>query len=320
MLVVITGGTGFIGRELVVRHVKLGDTVRVLSRSARDGTDFPDAVQLCLGDVNGDREALAEFCAGADILYHCAGETRDESRMQAANVDGTRNLARAAAGSVKRWVQLSSVGVYGRRRDGVITESAELNPVDPYERSKEESEGMAREAATAGGFELSTLRPSIVFGPGMPNRSFRQMVSMVNRGLFFFVGKPGATVNFTNVYCVVEALIACGRTPETQGKTYNLSGSCTVEDFVGRIAENLGRSAPRLRLPEAPARAAARAAKMAWPGCPLTESRIDALTNRAVYSSEAIVRDLSFSAAMEKHNSVDLLVEDWRRTRAGPGN
>ena len=67
----------------------------------------------------------AEFLAGATVLFHCAGEVRREQAMHALHVDGSRKLAEAAAGRVRRWVQLSSVGAYGRRQqEGVVANDA----------------------------------------------------------------------------------------------------------------------------------------------------------------------------------------------------
>jgi nucleoside-diphosphate-sugar epimerase len=235
------------------------------------------------------------FADGVDVLYHCAGEVKDQRRLRALNVDGTRMLAGASAGRIGRWVQLSSVGVYGRRRTGMVSEETPLAPGDAYEITKAESDQILMAAHANGQIaSLTVLRPSIVFGTGMSNQSIRQMIRMIERGLFFFIGRRGASANYVHVSNVVDALMRCGRSEAADGRVYNLSDWCTMEDFVGTIADALGRSRPRVRFPDLPVRVAARTLSR-FHALPLTESRIDALVNRSRYSTERIERELSYA-------------------------
>jgi nucleoside-diphosphate-sugar epimerase len=138
------------------------------------------------------------------------------------------------------------------------------------------------------------LRPSIVFGPGMANRSIAQMIQMIERGFFFFIGRPGASANYVHVSNVVDALVLCARSAEADGRVYNLSDWCTIEDFVGAIAGALGRPPPRLRLPERPVRGAVRVCAR-FGALPLTESRVDALVSRTCYPIDRIQRELKYA-------------------------
>jgi nucleoside-diphosphate-sugar epimerase len=306
MIVAITGASGFIGKRLTVRHLALGDTVRALTRKSPAGV--PSGCDWHHGDLLGDMTALCAFVQGADVLYHCAGEVRHPSRMQAVNVQGTRNLTQAAAGKVKRWVQLSSIGVYGAFHEGVVTEETPLTPRGPYETSKAEAERVVLEASAAGSFGYSILRPSIVYGPNMPNQSLFQMIAMVNRGLFFFIGARGASANYVHVDNVVEALVQCGTRDEALGQVFDLSDWCSMEDFVGHIARNLGQRCPTLRLPEAPVRLLARLGGL-LPGCPLTASRVNALTNRARYPADRIGQILGYRPPVSLEEGLRQIVE-----------
>src|SRR4029453_5032832 len=111
---------GFVGSALMRRHVDAGDVVRCLSR--RSQTIWQSGGQVIEGDLERPDNALARFADGLDVLYHCAAEVRDVRRMQAVNVEGVHALLRAAAGRIGRWVQLSSVGVYGSSKGGLISE------------------------------------------------------------------------------------------------------------------------------------------------------------------------------------------------------
>jgi nucleoside-diphosphate-sugar epimerase len=137
------------------------------------------------------------------------------------------------------------------------------------------------------------LRSSIVFGPDMPNPSLRQLAAMVRRGLFFFIGAPGATANYVHVDNVVAALMLCGTAPRAAGQIYNLSDCRSFEDFIAAIAATCGVPIPTRRLPEPLVRALA--ATFGWlPRNPLTQARIDAMTGRASYPVDKIAAQLGY--------------------------
>jgi len=313
MIVAITGGTGFIGKKLVLRHLAQGDQVRVLSRQIPGEAGLPDSVVWCRGDLDAS-ESLASFLEGADVLYHCAGEIRDTTRMEAVHVNGTRKLIGVATGRIGRWVQLSSVGAYGQRREGVITEDTTLMPCGIYEETKVKSDVLV-EAASSGAFQHVILRPSNVYGADMTNQSLFGLISMIQRGLFFYIGQPGASANYVHVNNVVEGLLRCATMPAAQGNTYNISDHCTMEEFVSIIAGALGKDAPRMRLPEVPVRLLARLGGI-LPGFPLTDARVDALTNRAIYSNSKIERELDYRHVISMRDGLLELVDSWKRKAA----
>jgi nucleoside-diphosphate-sugar epimerase len=313
MDVAITGGTGFIGRALVLRHLAAGDTVRALTRRPNNQTGFPDAVTVYSGDLasGGDSALLSHFVEGADVVYHCAGEIARESRMRSLHVDGTKKLIQAASNEIGHWVQLSSVGVYGSHRRGVVTEETPLRPVGVYETTKAESDQVVQQAAEHGAFSFTVLRPSIVFGPGMRSRSLRQMTDMIDRGLFFFIGPKGASANYIFLDNVIEALVRCGRLAAAKGRVYNLSDHRVIEEFVALIADALGKARPSLRVAEGLARFAARTLGK-LPGFPLTETRVDALTTRVVYPATRMEQELGYAHTVTMEDALSILVGGWK--------
>lgn len=292
MRIGITGASGFIGSALMRRHLTAGDDVRCLTRHA--GAKWHPGITVIEGDLCSSDNQLGRFADGLDVLYHCAGELKDESRMGPVNVGGTRTLLDAAAGRVSRWVQLSSAGVYGRHRMGVITEETPINPDGPYERTKADADALVIESRLNQRIgSCVVLRPSIVFGPGMPNQSIAQMARMIERRLFFFIGDRGASANYVHVLNVIDALVLCATRAEADGRVYNLSDWCTIEEFVAAIADGLGCPHPQLRLPESMVRWGVWAAGR-FPNAPLTPSRVDALVNRSRYATARIQQELGF--------------------------
>lgn len=311
MIVAITGGTGFIGKKLVERLVERGDTVRLLTRSPAD-SGLPSLVQVHQCDLlSAGEDELSALLDGVEVLYHCAGQLTDASAMRALHVAATRKLVAAAANRIERWVQLSSVGVYGPVHEGSVTEEAAMDPVGEYEVTKAESDRIVIAGANRGGYSYSILRPSNVFGAGMTNRSLFAMIAMIGRGWFFYIGKPGASANYIHVDNVAEGLIRCATMDAARNRIFNLSDHRTLELFAGMIAAALGCTAPWLRIPAPVARLAAMA--LGWiPRFPLTLSRVDALVNRAQYPITRIRQELGYEHVTSMEDGVKELVEVYK--------
>jgi nucleoside-diphosphate-sugar epimerase len=307
MLVAITGGSGFIGRHLVDAHLKRGDAVRLLSRTPGPDSDI-EWVQGDLMDPNMDLRALID---GVDVLYHCAAELSDEAIMPALHIDGTRRLVDVARGNIGRWVQLSSVGAYGRQRDGVIDEGSTEDPVTTYEITKTRADSMVAESASKGDFESVILRPSIVYGLDMPNSSLFKVMSSIKRKLFFYIGSGEAVINYISVAEVVNDLIACATHPKANGKTYIASHSCGLEQAVESLARGLGVAPPKRRLPERMVRFIAGLLGR-LPGFPLSIGRIDALTSRVVYNGSRIHNELDLDRSISVEDGFYDLALSWR--------
>jgi nucleoside-diphosphate-sugar epimerase len=311
MIVAVTGGTGFIGRRLVNKHLEEGDTVHLLTRREPGCAALPDRVILYREDLTKDAKNLLPFIKGIDLLYHCAAEINNPSLMHNVHIRGTGNLIEAARGKIGRWVQLSSVGVYGPHSRGIVTEETPLNPVGIYEKTKSESDQLVIDAARKGAFTYSILRPSNVFGTTMINPSLFQMITMIDKGLFFFVGKPGASANYIHVDNVVEGLVQCSKMDAAKGRIYNLSDYRTIDEFVAIIADELRKPVPKLRLPEMPVRWVAKLCGR-LPHFPLTESRVNALTNRSSYSTERIQNELEYIHQVSMEDGLRQMVKAWK--------
>ena len=309
--ILLTGATGFIGRRLVRRLIERGDIVRILTRDRSRAPDVPASVTVLIGDLARPGSVLERLVEGADVLFHLAGETKDVAAMRNVHIEGTHALSAAAAGSVKHWVQLSSVGVYGPIREGVVDETHVLAPRGVYETSKAESDRVILGKASRKCFTATVLRPSIVFGPGMPNRSLYQLISAVHHGLFCFIGPPGASANYIHVDNVVEALILCSANVPARGRVYNISDFRSLEEFIGVIASALGKSTPHRRMPRLIASAMAMTLGN-LPRFPLTKSRVGALTSRVRYATAQIEQDLGYVPTVSIEEGLRLLVADWK--------
>lgn len=159
----VTGASGLIGGRIVPRLLDLGYAVRVLSR--RTAFQIPGAESY--GGGLEDAAVLENFLQDAQLLFHCAAELRDQSRMWEVNVAGTERLLRLAAqAGIEYLCHLSSAGVVGKTRETWVDEDTPCRPQTPYEQSKWEAEKLA--ARMGGGSRTVMLRPTNVVGPGQP--------------------------------------------------------------------------------------------------------------------------------------------------------
>jgi nucleoside-diphosphate-sugar epimerase len=228
-----------------------------------------------------------------DTLYHLAAELSNSAQMEAVNVQGTANLLTAAKrAGVRRWIQLSSVGVYGPPTSLIVKEGTTPKPANEYERTKLVSDRLVDEACRRSNMEHVILRPSNVIGADMKNGSFFALVKAVSRGRYFFIGPRGAIATYVHVEDVVRALVACQEA--VKESIYNLSSDCTWEALIERIALLVGVRSPRIRIPAAPLRLVIGALE-GHMRVPITSGRLASLTGRSRYSSDRIVKELGFA-------------------------
>lgn len=313
----VTGANGFIGQGLVAALYRQGFSIRVLTR--RSGCVFPDGVQVVRGDLTAPDCPVDQFLTGCEVIFHCAGEIRDVATMQLLHIDGTQRLLQATlkeaaqSGQTIHWVQLSSVGAYGPpqgsiRTNHIVTEDTRPCPVGEYEATKAKADELVMQASEGGLMTYSIVRPSNVLGAMMSNQSLRGLIAMVRRGLFFYIGEPGAVATYVHVDDVAAALMRCSSEPKARGQIYNLSNDCFLEDLIDYIASALGVRSPRMRIPESLIRTAIGLFE-GRVGIPLTQSRIDALVNKTRYPADKIILELGFRFSKSMPAAIEDLIK-----------
>ena len=262
----VTGGTGFVGANLVRELLSDGREVRVL---ARPGGDRRALAGLSVEIVDGDLlqpPSLRSALRGVSTLFHVAADYRlwaaDPSALFRANVDGTRSLLQASAeAGVARIVYTSTVGALGIPKDGTLgTEETSVtvhDMVGPYKRSKFMAEQVALEFAR-GGLPVVIVNPSAPVGPWdvKPTPTGQMIVDALHGRLFATVDTG---LNLVHVRDVARGHIlaeAKGRV----GEKYilgHMDGNLTLAAIGRLISELSGCRAPRVRIPYAVAWCAA---------------------------------------------------------------
>ena len=258
--VLVTGGSGFVGRALVERLVGEGRDVRGLARSDTAATAIEAiGARPARGDVL-DEESLFVAARGCATIFHLAGVNamclRDPRPMLRTNVDGSANVVRAAArAGVGRVVHTSSAAAIGEARGAVGREDSAHRGsfLSAYERSKHLAERTVFRLASELGVDVVAVNPSSVQGPGRTEGTARLLLAAANDRLPALVDTPISLVDIDD--CVTGHLLAEDR--GASGERYLLSGATlTTREAIELLRRVWGRPERRVRwLPPALARA-----------------------------------------------------------------
>jgi nucleoside-diphosphate-sugar epimerase len=243
--VLVTGATGFLGGALTQRLTAEGAKVRALVRRPNRDAYIRDLPQLEIvtGDLT-DAASLKTATENCDVVFHVAASIGGSlAHQRQANVEGTRNLALAAAqNGVGRFVHVSSIAVYGYAYSGDITEDLPPKPKsDPYNITKAEAETALHEVATAQGLPFTILRPGMIYGPrsGMWTR---QMFQLARRAPAVWFGDGGGSAYPIHVEDVVSQMLIQATHPAALGQTFNATPdpSPTWREFLGAYSQLAG--------------------------------------------------------------------------------
>lgn len=255
---------------------------------------------------------------GVDIVVHVAGEKSDGATMEAVNHHGTRRLIKACAQAhVRRFVHVSSVGVYGvAPHAGRIDESQPHWPRNVYEMSKEAGESAVRELCPRLGIEHLVVQPSNVLGhqPGRAYPLLGLMASIKARRFVYF-GEKETRVNYVCVEDTAAAIVAAAQ-HGSDGRTYIVNTPTRLTNLVGWISAELGIDAPVRRLPlwigAAVARAGSALQRTTGRPMPFNAERFLELTNTTEYDGRTIEHELGLTYPLGIEAAVRALVRAYR--------
>jgi nucleoside-diphosphate-sugar epimerase len=249
MIVLVTGGGGFLGSAIARRLVARGDVVRSFSRTHHTELEALGVTQL-QGHL-ADFEAVSAAVAGCELVFHVAAKAGIWGRRRdfyATNVTGTESvLAACLRQGVRRMVYTSSPSVVF---DGGDMEGAEERAPYPrhFEADYPRTKALAERAVlSANGTELTTvaLRPHLIWGPG-DNHLVPRIVARGRAGRLRRIGRTNPLIDSTYIDNVADAhLLAADRLQPGSaiaGKTYFISNGepMPLWDLVNRILAAAG--------------------------------------------------------------------------------
>ncbi|HAU29381.1 MAG TPA: NAD-dependent dehydratase [Rhodospirillaceae bacterium] len=241
--ILVTGGTGFVGRTLIPLLVARGYAVRLAVRQPSEV--FPDAVVV--GEVSPDTDWRAAL-SGVDAVIHMAArvhvmtetETDPLSAFREVNRDGTLALARAARDAgISRLVFLSSVKAAAERSgDLPLAEDMLAHPETPYGQSKREAE---EGLLSLSGISSVILRPPLVYGPGVKG-NFRTLMQVIRKGIPLPLGSVHNRRSLVYVGNLAAAVLAAVEQPDIPSGIYHVCDGLALSttELLGRVADAMG--------------------------------------------------------------------------------
>lgn len=252
-MVVVTGGSGHVGANLVRMLHERGRPVRALvhrDRRAFDGLD----IETASGDILDSRSLVSAF-KGADYVYHLAVHIsiskRDAAEAALINVQGTRNVVDACReGGVRRLVHFSSIhALSSEPRDEMIDENRPLAGASAtvYDRSKVDAEWIVLEAVEKG-LDAIIVNPTAILGPCdfKPSYMGRFLLALYHRD---FKSLVTGGFDWVDVRDVITGALAAEQRGK-RGERYLLSGTwLSVPDLAALVEEITGVRAPWFTAP-----------------------------------------------------------------------
>ncbi len=236
--IAILGGSGFVGSHLCARLARDGHNLRVLTRNYERHRDLLVLPNLDIITLNPhDQAALRKALAGCDVVINLVGilneRAHDGSGFRQAHVEFPRKVIEACrANGIERLLHMSALG------------ADRFNGPSHYQRTKGEGE----ELVLACGLQVTTFRPSVIFGPG--DSFLLRFAKLLRRvPLLFPLAVPEARFATVYVLDVAEAYARAIDSSATHGQSYELCGphEYTLLQLVRYVAQLSGR--PHLIIP-----------------------------------------------------------------------
>jgi len=264
MKILVTGASGFIGKNLV-EVLRKTHMVRAFVRSERN---IP-GIEEFVGDIT-DAQSVSEAANGMDAIYHLAAIRGEKnipySEYEAVNIGGTRNVVGASGG--KRLIHVSTVGVAGLSPG--VSEETVPHPSGKYHASKLEAEKIV-----AGNRKATIVRPAITYGPGDLSGMVFRISKMLKAGNFSIAGNGRNRVHLLSIDNLIPFLVSILSKKESYGQTYIVADPepISMNDLCGTIACAIGKEAGFRHLPLPLVRAGSHILKLA--GSSITPEAVD---------------------------------------------
>ena len=314
----LTGATGFLGSHLAARLGRDGRKLRAIVRPGTDLRRIPRQVTEIVWGELGEPETLQKALAGVDVVFHTAarvsgGGSRDAFARD--NVAAVETLLRAAeAAGVKRFVHVSSAGIFGAGQKGAAID--EQTPLDPqiesrgfYAWSKAESDRLVRAFAAQSKLETVVVRPGILYGSDAPPFLARlQFPVPRGRGRRIVVGSRRALLPLTHVENACDA-IALAAERGRSGEAYNvIDGAAHQGEYLDLLsAHGVSNVRPTFVPPFLlwpVALGCEIVGKLAKRNLPLTRYRLKRATESLTYDTTAARETLGWTPAVDLASGV----------------
>jgi nucleoside-diphosphate-sugar epimerase len=247
--VLVTGANGYIGRAVVNRLMSEQKHIPVAAVRSMKIADKSQCLYVETGDLSADND-WSEILKDIDVIIHTAGiaHTKDcynkkyLKRILEVNTEATLSLARQAVkAGVRRFIFISSMGVYGNPNNMAIKNCDIPNPVEPYAISKFKAENGLRDISKSSRLELTILRPPMVYGPSSPG-NLSKLVKLIERKIPLPLASVKNRRSFIFIGNLTDIIVKCVDSPNVIGKTYIVcdNEAISTPELIRKLSSELG--------------------------------------------------------------------------------
>jgi UDP-glucose 4-epimerase len=250
--VLVTGGAGFVGSNLVDRLIFEGNEVvvfddfssgNITNLERHRGSKF---LEIVMGDVN-DKGSVKATLRDVQVVFHEAAivsvqqSVSEPEFVRHVNVDGTRRMLDCAAKSgVQRFILASSAAVYGNSEILPLNEKTIPSPVSPYAEGKLACEKLAKDFYVSLGLKTCSLRYFNIYGPRSTTEDYSGVINIFAKKLVenqspIIYGNGLQSRDFVNINDIVTANVLAAKDDISAGKIYNVGTS--IETTVDQLAK-----------------------------------------------------------------------------------
>lgn len=324
----VTGATGLVGSHVAERSAGLGIKTRAILRDPEQGDWLRDmGVETVAGDMT-DPESLQRAVEDVSLVVHCAAKVGDWGPVESyreVNVEGLRGLLDVAqdTGKLKRFIQISSLGVYqARDHHGTDeTEPPDRTGIDGYTLTKVESEDLVLEYADEKALPAVVLRPGFIYGP-RDRTVLPRLLDRLKSGGVKYLGSGEQLLNNTCVTNLVDAVFLALERDDLDGEIFNITDGKLVSkrEFIGTIARLANLPEPTRSVPLGLAKFLARIMEGTWrllgkKEAPLLSSaRIKFLGLNLDFDIGKARRELGYQPAVEFAEGMGQTIQWCRQT------
>ncbi len=260
-MILVTGGTGFVGSRLI-RRLRKGDMpVRAVVRDPDKAVWLKDlGVNVVKGDIS-DKASLDKAAEGIERVVHLVGIIQETARstFRAVHVEGTRNILEASRkAGVRHFFYQSALGTRPGARSA-------------YHKTKWEAEELVR----ASGIPFTILRPSLIYGPG--DQFTIRLAEMIRLSpVLPVIGSGKSRVQPIFIDDVTACIVQAVTSECCLNEMYEIGGpeQMTYEEVTAAIAAAMGVRRPTLHLPLLFMRTMARVLETVLPRPPVTTDQL----------------------------------------------
>lgn len=323
MRVLVTGGTGFVGKYLVRMLLEQDYEVVCLVRHNSKAAELKDlGVDLIYGDITR-KETLQGISENVDYVIHMAAKGVVEAVSEQAyreflgmNEEGTQNLLEEFKGSkqLKKFIHFSSTAAMGLASEEILDEDTKVRPETPYQKSKWRSEEIVVEAFEKHGIPAVVLRPCMIYGIGSYKGEYLKFCKIMKKGIF---PKVGRGLNLTPMVYVTDVAKAAVLALENglPGSTYIISDSTSypLDEFRNMVVKCLDIKTTYFYVPKGLALAGAKAveglAKLLKKTPIVTYRNMKSTVNNRTFDISKARRELHFEPEIDMYQGTEMTIK-----------